>query len=142
MTGGFYWFPSRNADSIVWHLLACHELGCDGDVGHVDLWPLVIDRLAIVWRRDARVLMRYLENNYTGLPRGRVTKVQDRFVIFHGKDAPVDNWVPMVVKKFDLERQPVKVVFDEHERMIPEDRMKVSRVLGIKVRRGATNEVR
>ena len=46
LTGGYYWFPSPDIDSVTWQVLTCHELGCDADVGHVDLWILVIDRLA------------------------------------------------------------------------------------------------
>jgi hypothetical protein len=142
LAGGYYWFPNPNGDSVIWQVVTCHDLNCDADVGHVDLWTMVIDRLATAWRRDERVLKNHLRNNYTGLPRGRVTKVRDGFMLFHGKDAPVEHWIPMVVRKFDLKARSVKVVFDEHEQMIPEDRMKVSRVLGIKVRRGANNEVR
>jgi hypothetical protein len=57
--------------------------------------------------------------------------VRNRFLIFHGKDAPVTDWVPMVVRKFDLDRRKVKVTFDEHERMLPEDRRKVTETLGL-----------
>jgi hypothetical protein len=144
LAGGYYWFPTPGIGTATWQVITCHELGCgcDADVGHVDLWSLVLDRLATAWRRDGRVLKQHLSNNYTGLPRGRVSKVQDRFVIFHGKDAPVADWLPMVVRKFDLDRRMVKIAFDEHEQMIPEDRMKVSWVLGLKTSRGATDELR
>jgi hypothetical protein len=37
----------------------------------------------------------------------------------------------MVVRKFDLDRRKVKVTFDEHERMLPEDRSKVTETLGL-----------
>jgi hypothetical protein len=48
----------------------------------------------------------------------------------------------MVVRKFDLNVRSVKVVFDEHEQMLPEDRMRVSRILGLKVSKGATDKLR
>ena len=54
-------------------------------------------------------------------------------MIFHGKDAPVLDWVPIVVRKFDLDRRSVRVLFDEHERMLPEDRSRVNEALGLKV---------
>ena len=133
LTGGYYWFPTSVTGSMTWQVLTCHELGCDADVGHVDLWTLVIDHLATAWRRDGRLIKKYLKNNYTGLPRGRVTQAQNRFMIFHGKDAPVPDWVPMVVRKFDLNRRSVRVLFDEHERMLPEDRRRVNEVLGLKL---------
>lgn len=133
LTGGYYWFPFPDIDSVTWQVLPCHELGCDADVGHVDLWALVIDRLATAWQRDGRVLKKRLKNNYTGLPRGRVTQVRNRLMIFHGEDSPVADWKPMVVSKSDLDQLSVKVTFDEHERMIPEDLRRVNEVLGLKV---------
>jgi hypothetical protein len=45
---------------------------------------------------------------------------------FHGKDAPVSDLVPMVVRKFDLDRRSFKVLFDEHGQMLPEDRRRVN----------------
>src|SRR5262245_26881327 len=50
-----------------------HELGHDAEVGHFDLWPSVIDRLAEVWCKDPRILGRRLRLSYTALPRGRIT---------------------------------------------------------------------
>jgi hypothetical protein len=133
LTGGYYWFPTPVIGLVTWREVTCHELGCDADVGHIDLWNLVIDRLATVWRRDCRLIKKHLRNNYTGLPRGRVTQVKNRFMLFHGNDSPVPDWVPMVVRKFDLNRRSVRVLFDEHERMHAEDRMRVKYALGITV---------
>jgi hypothetical protein len=131
LTGGFYWFPTPAIDSVTWQVLTCHELGWDADVGHVDLWTLVIDRLATAWHRDGRLLRIHLKNHYTGLPRGRVTQQKSRFMIFHGNDAPVQDWVPTVVRKFDLNRRSVRVLFDEHERMLAEDRSRVNEIFGL-----------
>jgi hypothetical protein len=131
LTGGYYWFPTPPICSLIWQVLTCHELGCDAEVGHVDLWPLVIDRLATAWPREGRLIQKSLKNNYTGLPRGRVTEVKNKFMIFHGNDSPVPDWVPMVVRKFDLNRRSVRVLFDEHERMLPEDRSRVNEGLGL-----------
>jgi hypothetical protein len=39
----------------------------------------------------------------------------------------------MVVRKFDLNRRFVRVLFDEHERMPPEDRSRMNEILGIDV---------
>jgi hypothetical protein len=133
LTGGYYWFPTSVSGSMTWQVLTCHELGCDADVGHVDLWTHVIDHIATAWHRDRRLIKKYLKNSYTGLPRGRVTRVKDRFMIFHGKDAPVPDWVPMVVRRFNLNRRSARVLFDEHERMLPEDRMRVHEALGLRV---------
>jgi hypothetical protein len=131
LTGGYYWFPTPVNASVTWQVLTCHELGCDADVGHVDRWTLVLDRLASAWRRDERSIRKSLKNNYTGLPRRRVTQVTNRLMILHGNNSPVPDWVPMVVRKFDLNRRSVKVLFDEHERMLPEDRRLVNEALGL-----------
>jgi hypothetical protein len=79
------------------------------------------------------LIKKHLKNNYSGLPRGRVTQAKNRFMIFHGNDSPVPTWVPMVVRKFDLNRRFVRVLFDEHERMPPEDRSRMNEILGIDV---------
>ena len=63
VTGGYYWFPSHVLRSVTWTVLTCHELGCDADVGHLDLWTLVLDQLAQAWQRDARLLKKRLMNH-------------------------------------------------------------------------------
>jgi hypothetical protein len=140
LTGGYYWFPTPAISSLTWQVLTCHELGCDAEAGHVDLWTLVIDRLATVWRRDGRLIKKYLKNNYTGLPRGRVTQVKNGFMIFHGNDSPVPDWVPIVVREFNLNRPSVRVLFDEHERMLAEDRSRVNETLGHDMDNGAIDK--
>jgi hypothetical protein len=92
LTGGYYWIPTPAVDSVTWQILTCHDLDCDSDVGHIDLWTLVIDRLATAWRRDRLFIKKNLKDHYSGLPRGRVTEVQNRFMILHGNDAPILDW--------------------------------------------------
>lgn len=130
LTGGYYWFPMPVDGSVAWDVLTCHELGFDSEVGHIDLWPSVVDRLAAAWRRDASTLLRKLQNAYTGLPRGRVTRPGSRSLILHGNDAPVPHWLPRVLRQFDLDRRSVRMVLDEHERMLAEDRRMVEDALG------------
>jgi hypothetical protein len=137
LTGGYYWFPNPDIGLVTWQVLSCHELGCDAEVGHVDLWTLVIDRLATAWRLNARLIKKHLQNSYSGMPRGRVTHVRNRFMIFYGNDAPVTDWVPMVVSTFDLDRRTVKVIFDEHERMLAEDRRRMNETFGLDTGKGA-----
>ena len=130
LTGGYYWFPIPGDGSSTWEVLTCHELGHDAEVGHIDLWPSVIDRLAEVWCKDPRILGRQLRLFYTGLPRGRITRFKGRSLILHGRDAPVSDWLARVIRRFDLDRLSVRVVFDEHERMLPSDRRLMAKVLG------------
>jgi hypothetical protein len=114
---------------VSWEVLTCHDLGRDAEVGHICLWPSVIDRLAEVWRKDARVLGRRLRDAYSGLPRGRVTRPGSRSLVLHGDDAPVSDWLLRVILGFDLDRRSIRVVYDEHERMLPADRRLVAEAL-------------
>ena len=107
LTGGYYWFPTPGDGSVSWEVLSCHELGHDAEVGHIDLWPSVIDRVAEVWRKHT----------------------------LHGKDAPVSDWLARVIRRFHLDRRSVRAVFDEHERMLPSDRRLVEGTLGLRPRR-------
>ena len=131
LTGGYYWFPIPGDGLLSWEVLSCHELGHDAEVGHIDLWPSVIDRLAEEWRKDARFLRRELRDCYAGLPRGRVTRPEDRSLVLHGKDAPVSDWLARVIRRFDLDRRSVRVLYDEHERMLPADLRLMAEVLGL-----------
>ena len=107
LIGGYCWFPIPGDGLLSWEVLSCHELGHDAEVGHIDLWPSVIDRVAEVWRKHT----------------------------LHGKDAPVSDWLARVIRRFDLDRRSVRVVYDEHERMLPLDRRLVVGTLGLRPRR-------
>jgi hypothetical protein len=121
MAGGYYWFPVPEVPSPSWTVLTCHELGCDADVGHPRLWPLVLDRLAQAWQRDAGLLMKRLRDHYTGLPRGRVTRPDKVYFVLHGGDSPIATWEEAVIRSFNLHGRRVKPIFDEHEQQLPYD---------------------
>ena len=107
---------------MTWEVLTCHDLGFGAEVGHIDLWPSVIDRLADVWQKDRKLLARHLRDRYTGLPRGRLTEPGGRFLVWHGADAPVGNWKTRVRRAFGLGGIRLKAVFDEHETTLQDDR--------------------
>ncbi len=130
MTGGYYWLPAPGHPTICWDVVTCHQLGFDSEVGHVEMWTAVTDRLASAWHKDAAVLRRLLRNCAYGLPRGRVTRPGKRFLILHGEDSPSPDWLDSVILSFHLDRRSVKALFDEHERTMAEDRRKVLVVLG------------
>lgn len=131
LVGGYYWFPAEVAGRATWAVVTCHDLGFDAEVGHVDLWPSVVDRLAASWGRGAGALRRLLTDHYTGLPRGRVTRPGRGYLILHGDDAPVPDWPERVLVGFGLDRRSVSVLYDEHERMLGEDRRRLSEALGV-----------
>ncbi len=128
-TGGYYWLPVPGQHATHWAVLTCHTLGHDAHTGHVDLWPSAIDRLSECWHKDPRALRKRLRDRYTSLPRGRVTRHRNRTLILHGDDAPVDDWAAMVIPAFDLDHRSVRVLFDQHERMLPDDRVSLEEIL-------------
>jgi hypothetical protein len=131
MTGGYYWFPTPANGEITWSVVTCHDLGCEPDDGHdAELWPKVIVRLAETWGKDAKSLTRRLALSYTGLPRGRVTRPNQTFLIFHGKDSPAERWELMVLEAFRLFGGKVTFLFDEHETQLPGHPQAVASLLG------------
>lgn len=138
LVGGYYWFPTPMGSGLAWAVLTCHDLGFDAEVGHVDLWPAVVERLATAWGRDAGTLRRRLIDRYTDLPRGRVTRPGRTFLILHGDDAPVADWREGLIAGFHLGGRPHRFLFDEHERMLPGDPERVQEALGgHAIRRGS-----
>ena len=138
LTGGYYWFPTQPGGSVVWEVLTCHDLGFGPDDGHFDMWPSVIDRLAAAWQRDRRRLRDLLTRHCYGLPRGRVTRPDRRFLLLHGNDAPVADWLGRVIERFNLDGRAVRPLYDEHETMMAEDRRRVTAALGLTPVRSAT----
>ena len=130
--GGYYWFPTPTGGGTAWAVLTCHDLGLGPEVGHVDLWPAVVDRLAAAWGRDAGTLRRRLIDRYTGLPRGRVTRPGKTVLVLHGDDAPVSDWRERLIDGFRLGGRPHRFLFDEHERMLPGDPERVEGALGFR----------
>jgi hypothetical protein len=130
LCGGYYWFPTPGPEGVRWSLLTCEDLGFASDQGHPDLWPAVIDRLAVTWGKNATALRRHLKDYYSALPRGRVTR-PDRYLILHGDDASVADWLTVVIRSFRLQRVRYRVVFDEHERRLPDDCRRLQGALGI-----------
>jgi len=131
LIGGYYWFPSPLDGRTAWAVLPCHDLGFDPEVGHVDLWPAVVDRLAAAWGRDAGGLRRRLFGRYTGLPRGRVTRPGRTVLVLHG-DAPVAAWRDQLIEGFRLGARSHRFLYDEHERMLPGDPERVEEALGFR----------
>ena len=62
LTGGYYWLPAPGHPTICWDVVTCHQLGFDAEVGHVEMWTAVTDRLASAWHKDAAVLRRLLKD--------------------------------------------------------------------------------
>ena len=107
----------------------------------MEMWTPVLDRLAAAWGKDGAVLRRVLIDRCYGLPRGRVTRPGKRFLVLQGNDSLCPDWLERVILSFHLDHRSVKALFDDHERMLAEDRARVSKALGIhlgQIRAGST----
>ena len=131
VTGAYYWVPVPADPGLHWVVYTSRDAGLDPDAGHTELWPCVLDRLAIAWGKDHRRLRHRLEDRYAGLPRGRVTLPSRSYLILHGRDAPLIEWLTVVASRFDLPPGRTRILYDEHERMIAGDPEAVERVLGV-----------
>src|SRR3954463_16661156 len=101
-TGAYYWVPVPADPGHHWVVYTSRDAGLDPDVGHTELWLLVLDRLAIAWGQDRRRMRLRFEGRYAGLPRGRVTRPSGTYLILHGRDAPLIHWRSILAKRFDL----------------------------------------
>lgn len=142
-TGAYWWVPKPADGGLKWRLLEFYDAEYD-DTLHFELWPQVLELLALWWQKDYRVLERYLDVNYTALPRGRVNEIKlwrptgdvKGWSIFHGNDAPAGSaGIPGVIVAFNLSvpdhMKRVKVEFDGHETVSQVDAARLQRVLGI-----------
>ena len=109
---GAYWFVPENDGS--WQIQSFFE----------SLYPNTDHHF--IW---SRYLCHFLFNKptmnvklaYAGLPRGRVVLLRNNPVIYHGNDLPQgDLDVKKVIREFNLPKDKVRVLYEEHEQMIPE----------------------
>ena len=129
-TGGYYWLPTPGRTVPDWDVISCHDLGLDCGIGHSEIWPAVIPRLATIWGRDPKAMKRRLGRHCYGLPRGRVTRSGEVYLILHGADSPIPHWTEAVVQAFRLQGRRVRPLFDEHEQRLSGDIRALARVLG------------
>ena len=133
LTGGYYWVPKPGAESIAWSVLTCHDLGFGPDYGHHDMWPSVINYLARTWGREPGPLRDRLENCCFGLPRGRINRTDGQFLLLHGEDAPVANWLERVVERFTLDGRAVELQHSERHETVTRQRRAVNAAFGLSI---------
>jgi hypothetical protein len=78
-------------------------------------------------------LRRRLARHCYGLPRGRITRPRGRFLLLHGADAPVADWLGRVVRRFRLDRRSLKLLSDEHEQTFSEDCRAINEEFGLSI---------
>jgi len=132
VTGPFFWVPKPHGKNGKWkfQIVPFFQPDEKHQIGHTRAWPEVLRLLAHWWGRSADVVVKQLQDHYTGLPRGRVVKMTGGYGIAHGNDHSDPNFAATVRSLYCLpdETQPF---FDEHERMIPGDPERFQRVMKI-----------
>jgi len=123
-TGVYYWVPLPGGQ---WKMMSFFE-NHYGQALHDQIWRReVLPFLAHRWKlnRSQTVTIRDV---YAGLPRGRVTRVEEGYAHHHGGDAPTDKLEMLVKREFGLAF--VQSMLDDHERMLLDDVRAVESVLG------------
>lgn len=131
LTGSYYWLPLPGVGGVTWEVVTCHQLGFDAETGHVEMWGAVLDQIARAWGKQREPLGKALGDCCYALPRGRVTRPGRQFLVLHGDDAPYPDWLERVLVAFQLQRSLVRLLPDEHERMLRADQLKLALTLDI-----------
>lgn len=136
---GAYWFiPLPDGK---WDIETFYDSQFE-DTPHDQMWSrYVVERLATIWGKDHNWLRRVIGDNYTGLPRGRVSKVNHDagigYTIVHGDDFPKGCSITGVLNAFNLRAfqrahpDLVNIYKDHHETMISGDPRRVQKALGV-----------
>ena len=117
-----------------WRLFA-HQFASGADRNHVEMWEEdLVPALARQWERRLAGAVLDLDRLLTvfafAFPRGRVTKVKDRFVIYHGNDLHAS----MRVSRTSIEKAfGVTGIchweYDDHERCVAFEKDETRRAL-------------
>ena len=136
-SGAYWWIPHPDGS---WDLEIFYDSEYGGETDHIRMWrKYVIEKLAVIWKKDPQKLRAQIGDNYTGLPRGRVNKVQNGYTIVHGNDTPTKNGLDGIINAFNLRAyqlahsKNILILFDEHETMIQGDPERVQKALGVKL---------
>lgn len=130
LTGAYYWLPRPHSNGPTWDMLTCHDLGVWDGISHRELWPHIVEHMAAVWGLEAGPLQRRLVDHHTGLPRGRITHPRSGYILLHGGDAPVEDWLTWIIDRFHLDEVEIELVDNEHESMDRRDLAAVQEALG------------
>ncbi len=131
LTGAYYWIPVPRPDGFDWELRTCHDLKRWDGISHREFWPSILEQLAPAWGFVPDAFLDLLSDNYYALPRGRITKPKGNYMILQGDDAPLRNWKTIVIDRFLLRSLHVKILYDEHERVLSDDVLALEIALGI-----------
>src|ERR1700693_536582 len=121
-----------------WCLMSC-RFDEEGEMSHSDFWRLfaVSAMVAQQWqrklRRDLDDLTEDLRLPVYAFPRGRVTKVGEKYHVYHGNDLqPFMKITRKLIERSFGIAGCCQWTFDEHERCLTEDKDAMRELLEIK----------
>ena len=136
LTGAYWWLPRPSGKKIEWEVTPFYDEDFDSPAMHYHHWRQFVIILANAWRKEPDRLYARVRNNYTGLPRGRVSRLHGgvaTYGLLHGDDSPGN--LSQVMQKFRLgpykTAGKLKVAWDEHERVMADDARAVQAALGV-----------
>lgn len=123
-TGVYYWIPLPTGG---WDMMTFFD-NVYGEVLHIEIWEKeVVPYLVHLWKLSPEQKAQ-LEDTYAGLPRGRISRVQQGYAHYHGGDAPVNQQRLEGIIKREFGLPFVKSVADDHEEMIDYEKQIVKSV--------------
>lgn len=128
-TGVFYLVPNPKSRK---YTIYAEVDSPDNDAAHLLLWESIVELLR---RRFRNKQVDVLQDNYRGLPRGRVMELSGSWAIGYGKDFPLAEYKHEILAEFKLYDYEAigKVMweFQDHETMQAGDKKAVESTLGI-----------
>jgi hypothetical protein len=108
--GAYWWVPRRTAGGLGWGVVEFYDRDYRGGTGHGGPWQHVLELLAVRWRKDPVVLLKFLGAHPAALPRGRVEgspavaagRPVVTWRVTHGDDAPVESSRGVLLRAFGL----------------------------------------
>jgi hypothetical protein len=132
-SGIFYMIPDIKTKK--YHIYS--EIAEPGeDVAHLLLW----DKICIKLQMATKISAESFEPYYTGIPRGRIIAPYSRdgsWIIAIGNDFPFIEYKNDILSEFNMHDAEslgkVKAEFQAHEKMNPDHKKHVEKILGIEM---------
>lgn len=122
--GGAFWFLPQEDGG--WYLQSFYE-SMYKNTDHSYIWARYVCKLLFP-KPSSNVRLAY-----AGLPRGRVVLLKSGPIIYHGNDLPNGNAsIKEIAREFNLPRGKYRVIYEEHEQMIPEHYFTIKNALKYK----------
>jgi len=132
-TGIGYILPVQQGNSIntLIFFKSFEASGRDEDLNHFEWWSDEISNILATKNRLDEEDAEEIGLSYTGTPRFRVEKVDDKFIIYHGNNF-CSKIRARIIGAVRLQKDDYEFVYDHHEEMDKNDARLVQSILGIK----------